>query len=279
MKNSASAAATTAGAPLVVSQHGPIDRLLLDSPANRNALSIALMEAAIEAIEQSVRRRARVLVIDHTGDVFSAGVDLKERLALKGQPQRHSELLGRLLATLWAYPAPVVCRVAGRVRGGGVGLVACSDIVVCSASADFAFSEVRVGVAPALVGSFSLVGIGSRALKPWLLTGESFGAEEALRLGLITRVATDLATGIEPELRALLKGAPGGQQTTKHLVRQLAGESPEREVAAMQQLSAELFATAEAAEGMTAFSEKRAPTWAVDGEAHLRSLLGLRGSA
>lgn len=279
MKNSGSASAATAGTPLVVSQHGPIDRLLIDSPANRNALSIALMEAAIEAVEQSAQRHARVLIIDHTGDVFSAGVDLKERLALKDQPQRHSELLGRLLATLWAYPATVVCRVTGRVRGGGVGLVACSDIVVCSPSADFAFSEVRVGVAPALVGSFSLVGIGSRALKPWLLTGESFGAEEALRLGLITRIATDPATSIEPELRALLKGAPGGQQTTKRLVRQLAGESPEQRVAAMQQLSAELFATAEAAEGMAAFREKRAPAWAATGEAYLRSLLGSGGPA
>lgn len=279
MKSPARAAATTTGAPLVVSQHGPIDRLLIDSPANRNALSIALMEAAIEAIAQSARREARVLVIDHTGDVFSAGVDLKERLALQDQPQRHSELLGRLLAALWAYPAPVVCRVAGRVRGGGVGLVACSDFVVCSAGADFAFSEVRIGVAPALVGSFSLVGIGSRALKPWLLSGESFGAEEALRLGLITRIAADPATSVVPELQALLKGAPGGQQTTKRLVRQLAGEAPEQGVAAMQQLSAELFTTAEAAEGMTAFREKRPPAWALEGEAHLRSLVDAGGRA
>lgn len=251
--------------PLAVMQHGAIDRLVIDSPANRNALSIALMEQLIAAVEESAQRGARVLVIDHAGEVFCAGVDLKERLALKDEPQRHSQLLGRLLGALWSYPSPVVCRVAGRVRGGGVGLAACSDFVVCSRTADFAFSEVRVGVAPALVGSFSLAGISSRALKPWLLSGEAFGVDEALRLGLITRIASDEAVSIEPELTALLKGAPGGQRVTKRLVRELAGETPERQLAAMQQLSAELFATAEAAEGMAAFRERRAPAWAEEG--------------
>ncbi|TEA78757.1 enoyl-CoA hydratase-related protein [Allopusillimonas ginsengisoli] len=264
---------TAARTPLIVSQYGLIDRLLVDSPANRNALSICLMEAIIDAIERSAQRCARMLVIDHTGDVFSAGVDLKERLALKNQPQRHSALLGQLLATLWAYPAPVICRVAGRVRGGGIGLIACSDIVVCSSGADFAFSEVRVGVAPALVGSFSLAGLSSRALKPWLLSGESFGAEEALRLGLVTRIATDPTTDIGPEMKAVLKGAPGGQRATKSLVRELARESPLQEITAMQRLSAELFATVEAMEGMAAFGEKRAPTWVAEGEADLHLLL------
>jgi enoyl-CoA hydratase/carnithine racemase len=255
----------TASEPLAVLQEGAVDRLLINSPANRNALSIAMMEGLVAAIERSARRSARVLVLDHTGDVFCAGVDLKERLAMKDDPHRHSQLLGRLLAALWNYPSPVICRIAGRSRGGGMGLAACSDMVVCSPGSDFAFSEVRVGVAPALVGTFSLAGISSRALKPWLLTGESFDAREALRLGLITRIATDDATSIDPELTASLKGAPESQRVTKRLVRELAGEAPGNALAAMQQLSAELFATDEAAEGMAAFRERRPPAWAAGG--------------
>jgi enoyl-CoA hydratase/carnithine racemase len=204
-----------------------------------------------------------VLVLDHTGDIFCAGVDLKERLSMHGDPHRHSQLLGRLLSALWNCPSPVDCRVAGRVRGGGMGLAACSDFVVCSPRSDFAFSEVRVGVAPALVGNFSLAGISSRALKPWLLTGEIFDASEALRLALITRIATDDATSIDREIAALLKGAPESQKLTKRLARELAGEAPGNALAAMQRLSADLFATAEAAEGMAAFTERRSPAWAV----------------
>lgn len=248
-------------APLQVHRRGPVDHLVLDAPASRNSLSIAAMQAMIEAIRSSTGRGSRALVLDHAGKVFCAGVDLKERLARPGEPHVHSELLGRLLVELWNYPSPVICRVAGRVRGGGMGLLACSDFVVASPAADFAFSEVRVGVAPAIVGNFSLQGIPSRALRPFLLTGETFGAAQALALGLITRVAGDDDASIEPEVAAVLQGAPASQQLTKRLARELGGENPMAAHERMQRLSGELFGSAEAAEGMQAFRERRKAAW------------------
>lgn len=252
----------TAAAALVVSHQSSIDRLTLNAPASRNALSIALMERLITEIEASAERGSRALVIGHTGSVFCSGVNLKEREVMRETPQRHSQLLSRLLATLWSYPAPVVCCVKGPVRGGGMGLVACGDIVVCGPNADFGFSEVRIGVVPALIGSFCLAGSSARQLNPWLLSGSTFGATDAMRLGLVTRIADDVGASVSRELTALLRGAPASQRATKRLMRDLTGVDPRHTLSSMQKLSAKVFTTAEAMEGMLAFEERRLPAWA-----------------
>jgi enoyl-CoA hydratase/carnithine racemase len=240
---------------------GPIDVLVLDSQHNRNALSVRLLEELLEHVGRSAAGEARALVLDHDGPVFCSGVDLRERQELGTAAQTHSELLGRLLQDLWAYPKPVLCRVAGAVRGGGMGLVACSDILVASAAASFAYSEVRVGVAPAIVASVALAKTPLGLLLPWLLTGEPFGADVARDMGLISRVTTD-APSLEPETSAIVKSGPKAVQAIKRLARDLSAADVRQRLEEMTALSAQLFAEPEALEGMAAFSARRPPAWA-----------------
>ncbi len=238
---------------------GAVDVLTLDSPANRNALSLALMEELLAGIRAS---RGRALVLDHTGTVFCAGVDLRERAAPGADQSRHSALLGELLRALCEHPSPVVCRVGGAVRGGGMGLVACSDVVVAAPGATFAFSEVRVGVAPAIVAGIALQKVPLGPLLPALLTGEPFGAEEARRLGFVAVVADDSTAERQRLCEAIAAGGPEAVTATKAVARKVAGvASLDPMLAELEQLSAALFASPEAAEGMAAFAERRPPHW------------------
>jgi enoyl-CoA hydratase/carnithine racemase len=238
-----------------------IDLVVLDSPHNRNALSLGLMEQLLAALQDSASSSARALALDHAGPVFCSGIDLRERRELGPGDGRHSELLAQLLGRLWTHPAPVACRVDGPVRGGGMGLVACGDIVVASSRASFAYSEVKVGVAPALVGAVALAKTAPGLLAPWLLTGEPFDAAEARRLGLVARVA-DGPDALAPELDALRSAGPGALRTVKRIVRDLAGADVEAQLREMAALSATLFDDDEAREGMAAFAERRPPAWA-----------------
>ncbi|HEX6023414.1 MAG TPA: enoyl-CoA hydratase-related protein [Solirubrobacter sp.] len=216
----------------------------LASEHNRNALSLRMLEELLEHVAAAADGRG--LVLDHEGPVFCAGVDIRERRRVGG----HSELLARLLRALRDYPRPFLCRVDGPVRGGGMGLIAPADIVVASERASFAYSEVKVGVAPALV--LAVTKVPPAPLAPWLLTGEPFDAPTALRLGLVTRVGESL----EPELSAIRAAGPEAVATVKALVR----EGIDLDEAA--RLSEELFSSAEAREGMAAFAERRSPSWA-----------------
>jgi enoyl-CoA hydratase/carnithine racemase len=247
--------------PLRAHESDGLDVVVLDSRHNRNALSVALLEELLEHVERSAAGATRGLVLDHAGPVFCAGVDLRERERLGAGAQVHSALLARLLAALWEYPKALLCRVAGPVRGGGMGLVACSDLVVAAETATFAYSEVRVGVAPALVAAVALPKAPLGALLPWLLTGESFDAVTAQRIGLVSRVAGADAS-LEPETAAVRAGAPGALRAVKRLARTLGGVDVEAALRDMEALSAELFAGPEALEGMAAFRERRAPAWA-----------------
>jgi enoyl-CoA hydratase/carnithine racemase len=239
---------------------GDIDVVVLDSPANRNALSLALMDALGAAVDASASGDGRALVIDHTGSVFCPGVDLKERLA--SGDDRHSRMFADVLRSLWRYPKPIVARVAGAVRGGGMAMLSCCDVVVASSTASFAYSEVRVGVAPALVLAVTASKVGVGPLLPWMLTGESFDAAEAQRLGLVHRVDANGDASVAPECDALRAGAPGALVSTKRLGRRLTGGDDIGVLDAMEAMSVELFRTAEAAEGMAAFAERRQPSFA-----------------
>jgi methylglutaconyl-CoA hydratase len=240
---------------------GAIDVVVLDSPHNRNALSIQLMDELVAEVRRSAAGDTRALVLDHEGSVFCAGVDLRERQKLGTGAQTHSALLARLLKDLWAFPKPVLCRVSGPVRGGGMGLVACSDIVVASSAASFAYSEVRVGVAPAIVAAVALAKTPPGMLLPWLLTGEQFDAEVARQMGLVTRVASD-DPSLTDETSAIVNSGPNAVRAVKALARRLSGVNVHGRLDEMAALSARLFAEPEALEGMAAFTERRPPAWA-----------------
>lgn len=258
-----------------------MDVVWLDSPGTKNALSLQMLDDLIEIVRRSAADDdARGLVIDHTGSVFCAGVDVRERRLLPEGERNHSEALAELYAALWSYPKPVVARVAGAVRGGGIGLLVCADAVIATEAASFAFSEVRVGVAPALVGGLAAAKLGAGVLAPHLLTGSTFGPEEALRVGLVTEIAANRRTADVDELAsdrsnggaaelsefidALSLGAPGATAVTKALLRRFTTVDVPRLIEEMTSLSAELFAAPEGREGMRAFAERRRPSWVLD---------------
>lgn len=238
------------------------DHLVLASPANRNALSLHMLEELIDRVGASAAGRGRGLAISHAGTAFCAGVDLRERRALGRREDAHSRLLGALLLALWNHPKPVVIAMDGAVRGGGMGLLACADLVLASPASTFAYSETRVGVAPALVMAVTLPSAPRRLLMPWLLSGAVFAAEEALALGLVTQIDEEpRTTGLAAALDALMAGAPYAQRSVKRLSRAAFGLDLPAVIDRATRESADLFLGAEADEGMAAFAEKRPPRW------------------
>jgi methylglutaconyl-CoA hydratase len=243
-------------------QRGPVCTLTLDSPHNRNALSAQLLDELADGLGQAAADAAvRVVVLTATGTVFCSGADLSERAAAA------TSRLPEILSGLRAAPKPVVARVAGHARAGGMGLIAAADLAAATSGCTFAFSEVRVGVAPAMILVPALRVAEPRFLRQATLTGEPFSAEAAAGAGLLTEVVDDeeaLDEWVERSVAAVLKAAPGAVAATKALLAGLPALSWAEGLAEAQACSAALFAGAEAAEGMDAFLEKRTPSWAVE---------------
>ncbi|KKD07044.1 enoyl-CoA hydratase family protein [Streptomyces sp. WM6386] len=233
-----------------------IETLTLDSPHNRNALSAALVgELATALAEGGKDGDVRAIVLTHTGNAFSAGADLKD------PPDPHA-LVG-LLRQIIELPKPVLARVTGHVRAGGLGLLAACDIGVAANESSFAFTEVRIGVAPAVISLPLLPRTDPRALARYYLTGERFDAAEAARIGLLTATGDAVDDVLEPILDGLRKAAPEGLAETKQLLTARVLEAFDRDAADLTALSARLFASAQAREGITAFLERRDPAWAL----------------
>ncbi|WP_329117510.1 enoyl-CoA hydratase family protein [Streptomyces sp. NBC_01353] len=227
-----------------------IATLTLDFPENRNALSAALVAELAEALTECGEDPAvRAVVLTHTGSTFSSGADLKA----PPSPYAFVDLLRQIVE----LPKPVVGVVRGHVRAGGLGLLGACDIVVASDGSDFALTEVRIGVAPAVISLTLLPKLEQRTAERYYLTGERFGTAEAVRMGLVTAAEDDL----EAILDGLRKGSPQGLAESKRLVTARVLETFERDAEDLVQRSASLFASAEAREGMTAFLERRDPEW------------------
>ncbi|GGU02823.1 enoyl-CoA hydratase family protein [Streptomyces lateritius] len=227
-----------------------VTTLTLDAPGNRNALSASLVADLAEALTACAKDQGvRAVVLTHSGSTFSAGADLK------APPNPYSFVA--LLRQIVELPKPVVGVVRGHARAGGLGLLGACDVVVASPESDFALTEVRIGVAAAVVSLTLLPKLEPRAAARYYLTGERFGVPEALRMGLVT--AGDDA--LDDILDGLRKGSPQGLAESKRLVTAKVLETFERDAEELVQRSASLFASAEAREGMTAFLERRDPEW------------------
>jgi methylglutaconyl-CoA hydratase len=244
-------------------QAAGIATITLDSPANRNALSSGLLTELRAALTGALSDPGvRVIVLTGAGPAFCSGADLKES---RTSPSAAPELFPKILQLIWDGPKPVVCRVNGSARAGGIGLIAACDIAVAAESATFAFSEVRIGVTPAIIAVTCLRRMEPRAAAEYFLTGEAFGAPRAAQIGLLTRAVpeTELDEQAGRYAGLLLRGAPGALAATKIVLRE-AGTLPVAEgLARMARLSADRFASAEGQEGMAAFAERRDPSWAV----------------
>jgi methylglutaconyl-CoA hydratase len=240
--------------------------LTLDSPPNRNALSAALIDELLDGLATAVADPAvRVVLLSHTGPVFCSGVDLAETEAARASGTLPAARMGELLQALWECPKPVVARVGGPARAGGLGLVAAADIAVCPTEATFAFSEVRLGVVPAVISATVLPRLTSRAAAELFLTGEVFDGTRAAQVGLVTAAvpATDLDGRIDHYLAALLRGAPGALAGTKSLLRRTPPDDIGDNLAELTTLSVSYFRSAEGMEGVAAYRQKRHPAWIV----------------
>ncbi|WP_328451282.1 enoyl-CoA hydratase family protein [Streptomyces sp. NBC_00386] len=233
-----------------------ITTLTLDSPSTRNALSAVLVGELTDALTRCGKDGdVRAVVLTHTGNTFCAGADLRD-------PPPPDAFVG-LLRGIVELRKPVVARVAGHVRAGGLGLLGACDIAVAGEAASFAFTEVRIGVAPAVISLPLLPRTDPRALARYYLTGERFDAPEAVRTGLLTEAGDDVDAVLAPVLDGLRRAAPEALAETKALLTAKVLETFDRDAADLTALSARLFSSAQAREGMTAFLERRDPAWVV----------------
>lgn len=235
----------------------------LDSPANRNALSAQVRRELAAHLDAALADDAvRVVVLGHTGPVFCSGMDLKEARGPAADAQGVTEVPA-LLRRIWTAPKPVLAKVAGAARAGGMGLVAACDVAVAAETATFAFSEVRIGVVPAVISVPVLPRLAARAAHELFLTGEPFDAARAAAIGLVNAVVP--GDGLDAEVARyvdlLRRGAPVALAATKELLRGPRPVDVDEQFAAMLALSARFFASDEAQEGMRAFAEKRSPNW------------------
>jgi methylglutaconyl-CoA hydratase len=252
-------------APLVraATEHG-VTTLTLDSPANRNALSTPLMRQLLAALAAAVADPAvRVVVLTHAGPVFCAGADLKETAAAYASDRIPVELLGDVLAAIVECPKPVVARVAGPARAGGLGLIAAADVAVCAQSATFAFTEVRLGVIPAVISATVLPRLLPRAAAELYLTGDTFDGRRAEQAGLVTVATPDdeLDATVAGYCGALVRGGPTALAGAKQLLRRQPAPSLRADLAELSARSAGHFRSEEGREGMLAFRERRPPKW------------------
>jgi enoyl-CoA hydratase len=241
---------------------GEVAAVTLDSPHNRNALSAQLVaELSARLSEAGADRGVRAVVLTHTGRVFCSGADLAA--AGSGSLSDAGATIMVLLRLIVELPKPVIARIAGHVRAGGIGIVGACDLAVAAEGASFAFTEARLGLAPAMISLTTLDIMDPRQAARYYLTGETFGAPEAAQLGLITvACASDELDGMVNGLVAQIREtSPQGAAETKGLLvlarrQRLDALGPE-----MVETSARLFASDEAQESIRAFLEKRAPAW------------------
>ncbi len=236
--------------------------ITLNQPEKRNALSDALVEELRDHLRAAIGDdRVRAVVLTGTGSAFCAGADLKGG-GVKTTEEENPFVT--VMKTIWESPKPVIGRINGHAFGGGVGLAAACDITVAADAAMFSFSEVRVGVIPAMISVVVIPKLGIQNTMWLFLTGERFSAQRAVDLGLIHRAvpAAELDNAVNDVIGMIRLGGPNAIREAKQLVRRIPEMSMEEGFRYAAKKIGELFASQEAAEGMQAFVEKRKPRWA-----------------
>lgn len=245
--------------------------ITLNSPATRNALSGPLLMQLLRCMGDAVADTAvRSIVLTGRGRAFCAGADLKQGGVSSGDQDAAAQAyrdhpLVRVLESMRTAPKPVLCVVNGAAFGGGLGLVAAADIVLAAEDAKMSFSEVRLGVVPAIISVVVLPKLGSHQARRLFLTGQRFTAADAVGYGLVHRAlpaGAALDAAVAEELAALHRGGPEALAHAKRIACDVPAMPLQQAYDQMTALSLSLFASPEAAEGMTAFLQKRAPRWA-----------------
>jgi methylglutaconyl-CoA hydratase len=253
---------------LRVLREGPVTRVILARPAVRNAFDDVLireLSAAFLSLDED--RETRVVVLSGDGPSFCAGADIAwmRRAAdySREENEANAERMARMLRAIDACSKPVVVLAHGAAIGGGVGLVAAADIAIAAEGTVFSLAEVRLGILPSVISPYVLRAIGPRQARDLFLTGDRFAAREAHRIGLVHAVvpAAELETAGAGKVESLLAAGPEAVRAAKRLIEQVTGRSPEEALPLTVRTIAERRASSEAKEGLSAFLEKRPPTW------------------
>lgn len=242
--------------------------LTLDRPELHNAFDDALIRALTEAYREAGRDPAiRAILLAATGPSFSAGADLNWMRRMAGySPEENladARALAELMRTIDTCPKPTLARVQGSAFAGGLGLVACSDIAIAVPEAQFAVTEVRLGLIPAVISPYLVRAMGERQARRWFLTAARFTAEQALAMGLVHAVVPvdQLDAAIGAELKALRAGSPAALAAAKELVAAVARPIDAAVIEDSARRIADRRASPDGREGVSAFLDKRKPDW------------------
>jgi methylglutaconyl-CoA hydratase len=253
---------------LQVEYDGAVARVWMNRPELRNAFD-GLMITELRRVLFDLRTvdAVRVVVLGGRGPSFCAGADLQWMKAMasftREENLREAQALADLFFTVYESPKPIVARVHGAALGGGAGLVAASDIPVAALGTRFGFTEVRLGILPAVISPYVVGKIGEAAARELFLTGERFEAVRALEIGLVRAAVPegDLDAAVEGRVKELLQAGPRAVAEAKALIREVAWRRVEDVQRYTVERIAEIRTTAEGQEGMRAFLEKRKPYW------------------
>jgi methylglutaconyl-CoA hydratase len=244
-----------------------IAKVTLNRPDKHNAFDEALiLDLSQTFVELGQNKEVRLIILKGAGQNFCAGADLgwMQRAAAKSEADNQSDALNlaKMLRNINDCPKPVIGCVQGACLGGGVGLVACCDVVVCAPDALFGLSEVRLGLMPATISPFVISKIGQSSARRYMLSGERFGPEEAKRLGLVHEIKSGFEAASQPLIDAFLASGPEAISDTKALISDIAHKDITQEIL---NLTATRIAarriSPEGREGISAFLEKRQPKW------------------
>lgn len=256
---------------LTTTREGAVERLTLNRPDVRNAFNdevvAELADWAARVHAEAPRNGVRAVVLAGAGKVFCAGADLTwmSRTIEYSEEEnlRDAMTMSRMFAALDTLPVPLIGRIHGAALGGGAGLGAVCDIVVADEACVFGFTEVKLGILPAVISPFALAKIGRSAARELFLTGARFGATRAREIGLVHAVtpAAELDTRVAEYVREVLSAGPEGIAAAKALIPTVWGRSVDKAMAATAQAIATRRVSPEGQEGMKAFLEKRTPAW------------------
>ena len=246
---------------------GAVATLTLNRPDKRNAISFDLIADLLRALDEVEKSNAQILLLTGAGKAFCSGMDLENLKSLLGRtPQQNledSQTMVRLFRSLYEFPKITIAAVNGPAIAGGTGLALLCDFTLAAPEAKFGYTEVRIGFVPAIVSTFLLRQVGEKQARDLLLTGRIFGAEEALRLGLINEIveADKLSVRARELSATLLENSAASLRATKKLLNDHARAELDVQIEAAVRENAAIRSTADFREGISAFLEKRKPVW------------------
>ncbi len=241
----------------------------LNRPDIHNAFDDVLIADLTQTLrEAEVNEKIRVIVLTGTGKSFSAGADLNwmKRMARYTEEENYHDAmaLAELMLTLNRLPKPTIARVNGSAYGGGVGLIACCDMAIAVSDAQFALTEVKLGLIPAVISPYVVAAIGEKTARRYFLTAERFGAADAQRMGLLNEVvdADELDQAVARIVALLLAAGPAAQAEAKDLIACVSHRpATDSVIADTAERIAHVRVSPEGQEGLAAFLEKRKPNW------------------